>query len=125
MEFGIVYSKNTGRIRSIVIPEENEQHILDLVNLNNGEAFIRFDMEDFDNEEVLQEKLNKITGITPKDDRYVVVDNDGKIESIIIADEKCGDKIKGKQMIKHAEATMNWTFNKNTKEFNAPEKENG
>lgn len=37
MKFGIVYSKNTGRIRSMVVPEnEKEQHILGLVKLLNG-----------------------------------------------------------------------------------------
>lgn len=124
MQFGVVYSKNTGRIRSIVVPEnEKEQHILDLIRLNNGEALIRFDMKDFSNHDILQEKLNKITGLIPKDDRYVVINNKGEIESVIIADKKCGDNVAGKQMIKHAHATMTWTYDKQKKEFKAPIKE--
>ena len=111
MEFGIVYSKNTGRIRSIVVPEnENEQHILDLVNLNNGEALIKMKMEEFDYDNILQDKLNKITGLKPKDDRFVILNNENEVEGVIIADEKI-DKLTSK-MIKNNEASIGWKYNK-------------
>lgn len=121
MQFGIVYSKNTGRIRSIVVPEnKNEQQILDLVKLNIGEALIRFDMKDFADEYVLQDKLNKITGLVPKDDRFIVVNpTTNKIESVVIADEKI-DSILGRKMIKNAEATSTWTYNRITKKYVRP-----
>jgi hypothetical protein len=121
MQFGIVYSKNTGRIRSIVVPEnKNEQQILDLVKLNIGEALIRFDMKDFAEQPILQDKLNEITGLIPKDDRFIVVNpNTNQIESIIIADEKI-DSVSGKKMIKNAEATPEWTYNKITKKYIRP-----
>lgn len=121
MEFGIVYSKNTGRIRSIVVPEnENEQHILDLVKLNTGEAIIRFDTKELDKEEVLQEKLNKITGLVPQNDRYIIVDpTTNKIEGVVIADEKI-DSVSGKKMIANAEADVNWTYDKSAKRYTKP-----
>jgi hypothetical protein len=124
MQFGVVYSKNTGRIRSIVVPEnKNEQQILDLVKLNIGEALIRFDMKDFAEQPILQDKLNEITGLIPKDDRFIVVNpNTNKIESVIIADEKI-DTILERKMIRHSEADKNWKYN--GKEFIKPkEKKN-
>lgn len=121
MEFGVVYSKNTGRIRSIIVPaNESEQHILDLVILNNGELLQRFDMKDFAGEPILQYKLNKITGLNPKDDRFIVVNpTTNKIESVVIADEKI-DSILGKKIIKHAEAMPTWTYNRITKKYIKP-----
>lgn len=119
MKFGIVYSKNTGRIRSMVVPEnEKEQHILGLVKLLNGEAFVKMDMKEFDMVDIVQEKLNKITGIIPKDDRFVILNSKNEVEGVIIADKKI-DNLSAKT-IKNQDANIGWKYNKG--KFEIPDK---
>lgn len=108
MSFVVVFSKATGRIRSIFIPD-NDAQIKDL-NYLDGEDHIILDDKQKASLPELQEIVSKQTGLIPKDDRYVVVDKSGNIAGVLLADPLCGDKIPDCELIAHATATTNWTY---------------
>jgi hypothetical protein len=115
MSFVVVFSKETGRIRSIFVPDNDEQ-IKDLLYLD-GEDSIIFDDKEVPPLEDLQKLVSDKTGLIPKDDRYAVVDDKGEVKAIIIADPKCGDSIKDHELIASIDAEMQDVYDKSAQVF--------
>jgi len=120
MSFVVVFSKATGRIRSIFVPDDDEQ-IKNLKYLD-GEDHVILDDKDKLPLPELQELINKQTGIIPKDDRYAVVDAAGEVKAVIIADPLCGDEIKDHELITSTEAEVGHTWDKDAHVFVPPVK---
>lgn len=92
---GLVYSQTTGRLRSIVIPDNNGELIGR--KLNSGESILIISSSQFATASAdgLQDMVTATTGTTPVNDRYVFLKNIDSIEYVIaavIADPVgCGD----------------------------------
>lgn len=97
--FAVIYSKNTGRIRSIIKPDKDSD--LNSILTLDGEAYSIFDDKDYVILPDLQELLNKRTGLQPKDgdDTYDVVNDKGEVVSSVIADPLI-DKVEGHTLVK-------------------------
>lgn len=116
-KFGVVYSQTTGRIRAIYIPDTDAQ--LQSIRPRPGEALQLFTQAEYAALPALQDALIKITGVTPSNDRYAVVDTSipkqqadatGNVDSVIIADPLCGDSIPGKTLIADRLAGVGWKW---------------
>lgn len=105
--FGVVYSKTTGRIRSIIHPDSDSE--LNNIPVGIGEASIKLDNANYLDLDTLQTFLSSITGITPSNDRYAVVDSQGVVIGAVIADITI-DAVPGAQLIKHPSASTGWTW---------------
>lgn len=106
----VIYSVRTGRIRRFITDGVQDDASL-LVNHAPGDgeaAKLGMAIETYASLEALQADLNKLTGLTPVNDRYVAVNADGEIDQIIIADPACGDAISGYVLIAHDSARIGW-----------------
>jgi hypothetical protein len=110
-KFAVIYSINTGRIRWEFHPDYDEQ--LDDINLLDGEAVLILDNSEKALLPDLQDKISKKIGKTPTDDRFVVVDKNNNVVSIVIADPNI-DSIPEHQLIPHATANLGWKLDKGT-----------
>jgi hypothetical protein len=111
--FAIIYSKNTGRIRWILKPEnDSENYLLDNINLNTGEVSLILEDSEYKILPELQELLNKKTGLIQTNDRFVIVDKKGDVKGSIIADLSCGDSIDDHELIPHQTADIGWKYDK-------------
>lgn len=88
---GLVYSNATGRIRQIVIPD-NDAELSSLV-MGAGQSIHVMSAAAYAGQslEQLQATLSSITGVTPTNDRYVEVDASGNVLVAHIADPMSGD----------------------------------
>lgn len=120
-KFAIIYSQKTGRIRRIKHPDFDRE--LDAIPLLPGEAFMIRDRSEYKAFIVdgvtlpaldcLQDLVTKETGLEPKDDRYVIVDDSGKVVGVTPADLTCGDAeaVVGFELIKEPLADIGWEKN--------------
>lgn len=105
-KFPVIYSAQTGRIRSWWKLDDDSE--LQIVKTLPGELFSVFPMEEYGDLPILQELISRVTGLAPKDDRYAVVDSRGVVIGAIHADLACGDKVDGHELIPHNEAGPGW-----------------
>jgi hypothetical protein len=104
----VIYSATTGRIRSIIVPQGNEKIS---PNLLAGEAVQQFDMSVAKQDlNTLQASLNAITGLSPANDRFAIIDNNGNVTGAVIADPSCGDVVPACQLVASPNATIGWKF---------------
>src|SRR5437660_1321971 len=106
--FGIIYSKNTGRIRWWIVPDNDNE--LNALNLKPGELLLKVDNSLYGDLFHLQDLVSQKTGLIPSNDRYAVIDSLGNVVSAIIADPLCGDQITGFQLIAHDIACPGWKY---------------
>ena len=121
-KFWVVYSKATGRIRSIVRGETAEEESNITVKLNSGEAVRTLPIASYGNHVAVQPMLTSMVGISPLNDRYALVDSNGIVQGAIIADPLCGDSVPGFTLIAHPTAEKGWIYNSATSIFSAPVK---
>ncbi len=125
-KIAVMHSKLTGRIRCIIIPD-NDSELDGLISNNVGEAVEIMDHPHNGPEyapidiDTLQAKLNLITGKIPSGDRFCVVHPSGCITHTLIADPNCGDAIDGHALIPHEMADSRWTYHHGRGEFIPPE----
>lgn len=103
----VIYSATTGRIRSIIVPQTANEQIQP--NLLPGEAVQQFDMSVAKQDlNALQVSLNAITGLTPSNDRFAIVDKNNNVIGAVIACPACGDAVPNCQLIPSATAAPGW-----------------
>lgn len=97
----VIYSARTGRIRRIIFDEVLTDAQL-LVNLpaEVGES-AELNVPIFNTLGEWQAEITIRTGITPVNDRYVVVDpsNDHQVEAVYLLDPDCGDSIENRVLV--------------------------
>lgn len=108
-QFAVIYSTDTGRVRSIVVFNGVKETNANLATIKKGtgETLVLFNMVQFGPLEVIQNLVNQVTGKVPVDDRYVYMKN-GKVTDVVIADSKIDIFPKDVVVIKHIEATIGW-----------------
>lgn len=116
--FAVVYSKATGRIRSIYVPDNDAQ--LSSIILSKGESIQVFQDKEYGDVNDLQERITKITGITPQDDKYAIVDTNGVVVAVVLADPDSGDIVPGHDLIKDPDVKEGYIYDKATKVFTDP-----
>lgn len=105
----VIFSKSTGRIRSIFQPEKELE--LNRIKLIPGEDYLILYLDEATIDiNVLQQKVSSLTGTIPKNDRYAIVDNNGNIVGSLIADPTCGDKILNCTLIQSDNADKGWSW---------------
>lgn len=109
--FAVVYSVNTGRIRSIVVPDSDEQ--LNAMVRRVGEEILILDDSKKQVLPVLQNIVSQQTGLIPQNDRFAVVSPTGSVKGVIIADPGI-DFIPGFQLIPSTWAGPGFTWNPQT-----------
>ncbi len=103
----VIYSQTTGRIRSVIVPQTANEQITP--NLLPGEAVQQFDISIAKQDlNALQASLNAITGLTPTNDRFAIVDVLGNVVGATIACPACGDSVPGHQLIANPAASPGW-----------------
>lgn len=128
--WAVVYSKNTGRVRSFVIPEKNKE--LASIRLGQCEGIKLFaakrsprkstDLADLvaANTGVgtnqIQGLITKVTRLTPHNDRYAVVDANGMVDAIAFADPQC-DSVPDHELIQSETASLGDKYEKKTGTF--------
>ncbi len=120
----VLYSAATGRVREFATdPARTTEadwagYLRGKVNAAVNVVFL----ENADLEQI-QALVSKATGLTPKDDRYVIVENNVITGWIGNADPACGDfeSLKaGAELIPSDKATEKWTVDPQTKELIPP-----
>lgn len=107
-QIGVVYSKSTGRIRSVIVPTKDSE--LDSFKPQAGEEILKFvNNGPFATLDALQTSVTTVTGKVPVSDRYAVVSATGAVVGAIIADPAL-DSIKGFQLIQSDVAGPGWTY---------------
>lgn len=115
----VVYSKLTGRIRSIVVPTQVGEPVA--CNLGEGEAVSHFDLSFVKQPlEALQAALNQQTGLVPSNDLYAMVDVQGNVTKLVLADLAIDAPDAGCQLVAAQVAGPGWTYDKNAKTFTNP-----
>jgi hypothetical protein len=107
--FAIVYSKQTGRVRTVYSPGQSTTDLKG-IQVSQGEALLTFNDNQYTDPFALQDLVTSKTGITPQNDRYAIVDQLGNVIGSVIADTQCGDSIPNAQLIAHPSATVGWTY---------------
>lgn len=105
----IIYSANTGRLRRLTRDEIQDDAALLFNNpVGQGEGVLMYPADDpiFDTLVGVQAEITAQTGLTPTNDRYVVVDpaNDHQVEGVYILDPACGDSIQDRTLVADANA---------------------
>ena len=107
----LIYSKNTGRLRSWIVPDDDAE--LAAIKSNNpGEAIHIVTREQYHSalgHDHLQGFVSAHCGITPTDDRHVIVES-GIVKSVVFADPPgCGDPVPpGTMLMPHPHAHVGW-----------------
>ena len=103
----VIYSARTGRIRRIITDEVlSDVALRDKFPTGTGEG----EEINVTNEGIaaIQAEITLRTGLTPQDDRYVLVTPSGDITGAIIADLDTGDSLPGVTLVEHPTATVGW-----------------
>lgn len=109
-KFAIIYSKKTGRIRRFSTVTDG---IPEISPVKDGENMLVFEEDKYGDLYTLQNLINTVTGLTPTDDRYAIIDNKGDVQGSILADpEGCGDSVPDMVLVKHANADKGWIYDK-------------
>lgn len=106
--FGVVYSKVTGRIRTIYKPDKDSD--LDGIRLGDGESQLRFADKQYSDLSTLQDLVSSQTGLIPVNDRYAIVDSRGDVKGAILADPQAGDAVVGARLVANDKAVEGWTY---------------
>jgi hypothetical protein len=92
---GLVYSKATGRIRSIVVPGDDAELVTRRVH--PGENTLVITLAQYaasPNPNSLQVLVNAVTGLNPTTaDRAVFINNAGFVQLTAFIDQACGDGV--------------------------------
>ena len=115
-QFGVVYSTNTGRIRSIITASNPKD--LDSLKLLKGEAMLKLDNSSYGDLPNLQSQVSKQTGLIPSSDEYAEVDAQGNVVGSIIADPKIDTPPTGDSLIQSDVAGPGWKYRSG--DFQAP-----
>lgn len=115
-QIGVVYSQNTGRVRSIIVPDNDAE--LASVPLRNGEALEKMDRAQIIREKDIQDTISARSQKVPVSDRYAVVDDKGNVVGAILADPLI-DSIPGMQLVQSDTAGPGWTYS-SANGFKAP-----
>ena len=104
----VIYSARTGRIRRYIFDEVlGDSTLLSKFPPLVGEAHAMFATIPGTLGE-LQSQLTARTGLTPTNDRYVLVRANGEITGAILADPATGDSIPGRTLVAHPDAEIGW-----------------
>lgn len=76
-KIGVLYSLAQSRVRCIIVPDDDKQ--LDAWRTLNGEGFLTYDLKLGSSEAEAQAQVTALTGRDAEDDKYVVLDETGKI----------------------------------------------
>lgn len=104
--FGVIYSKNTGRIRSTVTVGDNND--LNNIILGPNEALLQLDDSQYNTSTNLQTLVSNKTGLILTNDRYAEVDSKGNVIGIILADPQ--DSLPNITLVPSSQAAVGWTF---------------
>lgn len=108
-KFFVVYSKTTGRVRSFIVPQFSYETVSPTTG--KGEGVLGFPMSQYGNLSTLQTLVTKATGLTPANDQYAIVNNQGQVIGSIFADPQgCGDSIQGATLVASSVAGPGWTY---------------
>ncbi len=104
-----IYSARTGRIRRKIFDAgASDDDLLLRFPPGPGEA------AHASADEVTQTELSGITGRTPRDDRYVAVQQaTGVVHQVIRGDPAAGDEIPNHDLVPHPRARRNWRMLRN------------
>jgi len=104
----VIYSERTGRLRRYITDQIlTDVQLLEKFPALPGESHEFFDELPGDISD-LQDALNLITGKTPADDRYVLVNPAGGVTGAILADPDAGDSVDGLTLVEHTDADVGW-----------------
>lgn len=113
-QVGVIYSRETGRIRSFALAHPNPASLPHA----KCEGLLVLDVPSGGGLDRLQQMVSAKTGKTPASDRYAVVDNSGAVTAAILADPVgCKDSIAGHDLIAHPRAAPGWKYDKTSKRF--------
>lgn len=111
--FGVVYSKASGFIRRYVVSDDSA--IVDEYQLLEGEALLKLPVPDGVTKEALTaaavEHLTAMFGKPPSAPRCAVIDANGNVVSVIMADPAV-DLVPGMTLVLSDEAHTGWTWTK-------------
>jgi hypothetical protein len=117
--FGVIYSQNTGRIRSHTDTGWRSGDLDLTLKLGKGEVLEKFEDKQYGTLPELQDLLSQRTGLIPVNDRYAIIDttitptnrdSTGNVVGAIIADPLCDDAIVNCQLIAHPQASTGWKW---------------
>lgn len=110
-QVGLYYSVATGRLRWVLIPDDDSQLI---ASNNPGEALLAVSQAQYQtapDNAGLQAIINAKRGAAPSADRYVLIDGASKIVNFGFLDPSCGDAAPvGMQIVQHDTADCTWTY---------------
>ncbi len=121
----IIYSLNTGRVRTVLIDELKADSLLleeylPRLDVQEGSEFIDVLDEAFSDLDLVQAEVTLRTGLTPSDDRYLVFDSEnGEVDSAIMADHLI-DSVPGKSMVAHERGGLGWRVSVSHSSFERP-----
>lgn len=121
----LIYSVSTGRRRAVIVGSPTNPVLTDGLGVLkvSDEHYQELGKKFTGTNDPLQDYITQQTGLVPVDDRYAVVDGNGKIVGALIADPLCGDCIPGHTLIRHDKADPSWTYAKDVQgkdSFTAP-----
>lgn len=111
----IVYSVATGRVRRVIDPNAIVPNVIAFLaqaKAGAGEAVMVYNKQGSgaDTLAAWQSAVTTLTGKTPANDRYCIIDANNNIIGSLIADPSCGDAVPNCTLVAHATADQTWTF---------------
>jgi len=111
----IVYSAATGRVRRVIDPNAAVPNVITFLaqaKARPGEAVMAYTKQGggADTLAAWQAAVTTLTGKTPTNDRYCVIDANNNIVGVVNADPLCGDAVPNCTLVAHATADQTWTF---------------
>jgi hypothetical protein len=102
----IIYSSLSGRIRRIINdPTSSPQDMEAMHPRRTNEVSAHLPMGAVD---TLQGQINAITGKTPIDSRYAVINADGDVTNVISCEPELGDSVEGHTLVESPVARIGW-----------------
>ena len=104
------YSTATGRLRRATRNSSGESFSNKHLENNNLAAFGETRIRIRDNLDIsgIETEVLKRSGITPANDRYAVVNSNGDVVNIIIADPLCNDSVENHILVENPDARIGW-----------------
>ena len=106
----VIYSTATGRVRRIIKNSLGESftnnQLLSNHPIRAGES--KLNVRDTLTMKQIEDAVVTASGKIPSNDRYVVIDNNGDVVNIIIADPLTGDSIQNHTLVAHNDAKIGW-----------------
>lgn len=104
-KFGVVIGEKSKIVRRIVVPDRDATLVIPGFYTSKGESIIIIDRAKGAYPDVINAAIEQATGVKPSDPRTIVIDKDGMVVDVILADPEL-DSIPDKTLVLSPDADV-------------------